>query len=270
MDEQADRLTVWVPTPAVSLPEQRKNTHQHLNCHSIQALIYGKRSLFSLKCHTVRCDGLGAKELRHLLQPCSSRVCYSWANLPFRNKAECSQGNISLSIIHVLLQKLITLHCIEGTLYRKAHIPSHFLPPQTNRSNGWFHCEPSVKVRWIRIWNWENSISISQNSKGWGTFQDCLIQLPAQARSAEAVCLEPSLSWILNTSKEENSTTSQSNLCRFLVTLAIEKYILVFLWNLTFFSLCPLPLFYSFPLSSKSIKCPQVRRAHSSTPISLS
>lgn len=93
---------------------------------------------------------------------------------------------------------------------------------------------------------------------------------PCSARSAEAVCLEPSLSWILNTSKEENSTTSQSNLCRFLVTLAIEKYILVFLWNLTFFSLCPLPLFHSFPLSSKSIKCPQVRRAHSSTPISLS
>lgn len=177
--------------------------------------------------------------------------------------------HISLSIIHTLLQKLITLHCMEGTLYPKAHISSHFLPPQTNRSNGWFHCEPSVKVRWNRTWNWENSISISQNSKDWGTFQDCLIQLP-HARSAEAVCLGPSLSWILNTSKEENSTTCQGNLWSFLITLATEKYILRFLWNLIFFSLCPLPLFHSAALSSKNFKCPQVRRSHSSTPISLS
>lgn len=45
---------------------------------------------------------------------------------------------------------------------------------------------------------------------------------------------------LLKISKEAYSTTSLGNICRCSVTLTV-KYLLVFTWNLMFFTSCPLP-----------------------------
>jgi len=49
--------------------------------------------------------------------------------------------------------------------------------------------------------------------------------------------------WVLNISREGESTTPLGNLCQCSVTLKVTRFFLVFRWNFSCFSLCLLPLF---------------------------
>jgi len=59
--------------------------------------------------------------------------------------------------------------------------------------------------------------------------------------------------WLLNTCKEQESTTSLGNLCQSSATLTVKKYFLMFRWSLLRFSLCPLPLVLSLGTNEKSL-----------------
>jgi len=59
--------------------------------------------------------------------------------------------------------------------------------------------------------------------------------------------------WVLNISREGDSTTSLGSLFQCSVTLRGKKLFLVFRWNFLCLSLCPLPLVLSLDTTEKSL-----------------
>ena len=59
--------------------------------------------------------------------------------------------------------------------------------------------------------------------------------------------------WVLNISREGDSTTSLGSLFQCSITLRGKKFFLMFRWNFLGFSLCPLPLVLSLGTTEKSL-----------------
>ena len=101
----------------------------------------------------------------------------------------------------------------------------------------------------VKLFYWDTTevvsgITESQNSWGWkGSLKVIWSKPPAQVESPVAGC--SGSRWVLNISKEGDSTTSLGNLCQCSVTFTVKKHFLMFRGNLLGFSLCPLPLVLS-------------------------
>jgi len=65
-----------------------------------------------------------------------------------------------------------------------------------------------------------------------------LVQSPCSSRATQSCLLRTMPRWLLNISKDRDSTTSLDNLCKGLVTHAVKDYFLMLRGSLLCFSLC--------------------------------
>ena len=84
----------------------------------------------------------------------------------------------------------------------------------------------------------------------WGS---SLVQPPWRNRVTQSRLHRTSSSWVLNISRERDSTTSLGSLFQCSVSLKVKKFFLMYRWNFSCFSLCPLPLVLSLSTTEKSL-----------------
>ena len=76
---------------------------------------------------------------------------------------------------------------------------------------------------------------------------------PCWSRVTQSRLHRTASKWVLNISREGDSTASLGSLCQGSVTLRGKKFFLMFSWNFLCFSLCPLPLVLSLGTTEKSL-----------------
>ena len=86
-----------------------------------------------------------------------------------------------------------------------------------------------------------------------GTSVGHLVQSPCQSRVTYSRLHRILSRWVLNVSREGDSTTSLGSLFQCSVTLRGKKFFLMFSWNFLCFSLCLLPLVLSLGTTEKSL-----------------
>jgi len=86
-----------------------------------------------------------------------------------------------------------------------------------------------------------------------GTSGGHLVQPSCQSRVTYSRLHRNASRWVLNISREGDSTTSLGSLFQCSVTLRVKKFLLMFRWNFLCFSLCPLPLVLSLGTTEKSL-----------------
>ena len=87
---------------------------------------------------------------------------------------------------------------------------------------------------------------------------------PCSSRVTQSRLHRTASRWVLNFSREGDSTTSLGNLFQCSVTLRVKKFFLMFSWNFLCFSLCPLPLVLSLGTTEKKptfSSCPWLPQA---------
>jgi len=85
----------------------------------------------------------------------------------------------------------------------------------------------------------------SQNHRMFGVGRDLCgssSPTPCQSRVTQSRLHKTASRWVLNISREGDSTTSLGSLCQGSVILRVKKFFLMFSWSFLCFSLCPLPL----------------------------
>jgi len=86
-----------------------------------------------------------------------------------------------------------------------------------------------------------------------GTSGDLLVQPPYQSRVIYGRLHSTTSRWVLNISREGESTTPLGNLFQGSITLKVKKFFLVFRRNFLGFILCPLPLVLSLGTTEKGL-----------------
>jgi len=79
------------------------------------------------------------------------------------------------------------------------------------------------------------------------------VQPPCRSRVTQSRLHRTAARWVLNISREGDSTASLGSLGQGSVTLTGKKFFLVFSWNFLCFSLCPLLLVLSLGTTEKSL-----------------
>ena len=111
----------------------------------------------------------------------------------------------------------------------------------------------------LEIWQWltdrrnRGNHRITKWSGLEGTSVGHPFQPPCRSRVTYSRLHSTSSRWVLNISREGDSTTSLGSLGQGSVTLRGKKFFLVFSWNFLCFSLCPLPLVLMLGTTEKSL-----------------
>jgi len=83
--------------------------------------------------------------------------------------------------------------------------------------------------------------------------RDHVVHYPTQSKDNYSRLLRGMSRWVLNISKDGDSTDSLGNLFRCLTTLTVKKFFLMFKRNFLCFSLCPLPFMHSLDITEITI-----------------
>ena len=109
--------------------------------------------------------------------------------------------------------------------------------------------------KWITYLNavYPQNHQITEWLKLEGTSRLHLVQSPYSEQVTKSTLPMTMFSWVLNISKSGDSTTSLGSLFQCLTTLTVKKVFLMFKFNFTYFSLCPLLLLLSLVTTERRL-----------------